>query len=482
MAFNRRSFLRAAGVAAAGAAAGPLLRSRTAIGAPSFKAKRVVVVSIAGGLRLRESLGMAEGATLPNLFGDVPLVSGYGDLPAGAPKIAPEYAASMLPQIVLPETRKVPLYTQGALVTNLRYAEGAPGHLQGGACLVSGAYNNIDNRADAHAPAPTLFELHRRQANTPATDAWYISNVPGFYRALQTSVHPEYGPRFGGSWMSPGGVMNAVVPIVAGGTRSLQFDGANTKLPIVDDRPEEMDAVRRLAAVLDGNSAPYALDDGVFRSTPAENQAIEGHLASVFSDPTYNSFFPPTYGIGIVGQDGSLNATGDAATMYHTEQLLAKFKPTVSVVSLIDIDACHDDFNAYLYAQTIADACVSHLWDMIQSTDGLKDETALIVVPEHGRQLFFNGNNPDSLGRSGLDHGGGDDGDRDVWMLALGPDFKPGVYEPTGVDQAGRASGRYETIDAIMTAATLLGYGDAMTSNLEGLEMRPGLVVQDVLA
>ena len=94
----------------------------------------------------------------------------------------------------------------------------------------------------------------------------------------------------------------------------------------------------------------------------------------------------------------------------HAEQLLKAFLPTVMVVSLLDVDACHDDFNAYLYSQPIADACIRHLWDTIQSTEGLRDETALIVMPEHGRQLAFNGKNPDSLGRSGLDHGGGDDG------------------------------------------------------------------------
>src|SRR6185436_15289652 len=106
---------------------------------------------------------------------------------------------------------------------------------------------------------------------------------------------------------------------------------------------------------------------------------------------------------------------------------------------------------------------------------------ALFVLPEHGRQLFFNGKNPDSLGRSGLDHGGGDDGDRNVWMLALGPDFKPGVYEKTGVQQTGRTSGRYETIDAVMTAASILGRGDEMTKNLTDLEMRPGLLMEDIL-
>jgi hypothetical protein len=140
------------------------------------------------------------------------------------------------------------------------------------------------------------------------------------------------------------------------------------------------------------------------------------------------------------------------------------------------------DYNAYLRAQVVADACVRHLWEMIQSTDGLRDETAVLILPEHGRHLFSNGNNPDSLGRSGIDHGQGDDGDRNVWMLALGPDFKPGqVLEPTGITQPGRASGRYETIDMTMTAASLLGYGDLMARTLGDLGMRPGLLVQEAL-
>jgi hypothetical protein len=124
---------------------------------------------------------------------------------------------------------------------------------------------------------------------------------------------------------------------------------------------------------------------------------------------------------------------------------------------------------------------VTYLWDEIQKTEGLKDETAMLVVPEHGRHLFFNGKNPDSLGRSGLDHGQGDDGDRDVFLLALGPDFKPGVYSPTGVQQMGRTSGRYETIDMTMTAATLLGYGETMASELSALGARPGLTIGDIL-
>ncbi|HYU15815.1 MAG TPA: hypothetical protein VEL05_07085, partial [Candidatus Acidoferrum sp.] len=141
---SRRSFLGAAALTA-GATLTPRLKVRSARAA-DFRSRRVVIVGVGGGLRRSESLGMAEGATMPNMFGRVPLIAGFGDGDAGDPVIAPEYAAAA-PALVLPPARKVPLYTEGALVANLRYDGGAPGHLQGQACLVSGFYNNLENRA-----------------------------------------------------------------------------------------------------------------------------------------------------------------------------------------------------------------------------------------------------------------------------------------------------------------------------------------------
>ncbi len=481
--FSRRSFLRGASVAAGALALGPLgtlikVKKATA-GGTGFASNRVVVVAIGGGLRMHESLGMAEGATMPNLFGDIPLVTGFGSSPAGAPRIAPEYA-NAVPALVTPPALATPLHTQGTLITNLRYAAGAPGHLQGQACLFSGAYNNIDNRADAHAPAPTLFEIRRREASTPATDAWYVSVVGGFYRAIQSSANPEFGSRFGGSFLSPPGPMSAIIPIVTAGKREIVLDGL-TPLPTIIDTPAEAAAVRRLTAVLDGNHPEYP-DDGTFRSTPLENAAIQEHYGSFYGDPTYSSYYPDSVGIGTVAGDGGIDATNDSLTIYHAERILEKFKPSVMCVTLLDIDACHGDFNGYLRGQIIADACVRHLWEMIQSTDGLRDETTLIVLPEHGRHLFHNGQNPDSLGRSGIDHGQGDDGDRNVWALFLGPDVRPNqVIAPTGITQPGRDSGRYESIDATMMAATLLGHGDVMANALDDQGERPGLVINEVL-
>jgi hypothetical protein len=478
MALSRRSFLKR-GLAGAGAlvatrALAPLVRA-----APM--PQRVIVVGIGGGLRTREALGMAEGATMPNLFGTAPLISGYGTS-APAPRIAPEYAA-MARGLVMPAPRSTPLHTLGTLVTNLRYADGPPGHLQGHGCLLSGYYNHIENRADAHLPVPTIFEIHRKESNVPATDTWYVSMVGGFYRALIASNHPDYGTAYAGIYLQPPGAMQPFLPIIASGTRELDLTNQAPALPIIPSNPAEDAAVARLTQVLDSNSPPFSPTDPVIHASPDDNARIQAHLADIYSDPTYQKFFPQSFGIGLAKQGGGIDSTNDALTIYHAEQVLQKFKPTVMGITLLDIDVCHTDFNGYLRAQQIADACVSHLWNFIQADPDLAGTTTMIVLPEHGRHLFFNGQNPDSYGRSGLDHGLGDDGDRDVWVLALGPGIKPNqVIAPTGITQTGRTSGRYETIDAIMTAMHVLGHDATMTSELTAFGARPGILMPEVLA
>jgi hypothetical protein len=474
---NRRSFLTT-GLAGLGAAAlAPLIKIRT--GSAATAGKRVVIVGIGGGLRLRESLGMAEGATMPNLLGTAPLISGFGTS-AGAPKIAPEYAARV-PALALPAPRTTPLYTQGTLITNLRYADGPPGHLQGHGCLLSGFYNKLENRADAHLPVPTVFELHRKATSAPATDAWYISAIGGFYRALISSDHADYGARFAGVYLQPPGVMQPLAPIIVSGKHSLNVTPPIV-LPTIPSDPAEDQAAARLTAMLDGNTPAFTTDATVHLAAD-DNARIQAHLAEIYADPTYDKLFSQSFGIGMRKADGSgIDATGDTRTIYHAERVLARFRPSVMAITLLDVDTCHADFNGYLRGQQLADAAVAHLWDFIQADPELRATTTMLVLPEHGRHLVMNGNNPDSFGRSGIDHGLGDDGDRNVWMLALGPDIRPGnVIAPTGISQTGRGSGRYETIDVIMTAMQLLGHDAAMTSELTGFGARPGLVIPEVM-
>ena len=479
---DRRSFLRGGlaglGAIAATKALSPLIKVKSAHAAGN--GKRIIVVGIGGGLRLRESLGMGEGATMPNLFGTTPLVTGFATGSQGAPRIAPEYAAAARP-LALPPVRPTPLYTQGSLITNLRYADGPPGHLQGHGCLLSGFYNQLENRADARMPVPTIFEIHRQKASAPATDAWYVSMVGGFYRALITSEHAAYGPRYAGIYLQPPGAMSPLMPIIASGKRELNFTQGTT-LPTIPSDVAADAAASRLTKILDGNSPEFARTDPIVHLAAEDNARIQSHLSEIYADASYESFFPQSFGIGLRQQNGNIDGTSDAITVYHAERVLSKFKPSLMAITLLDVDTCHADFNGYLRMQQVADACVNHLWNFIQADPELAATTTMIVLPEHGRHLFFNGNNPDSLGRSGIDHGQGDDGDRDVWMLALGPDIKPNnVIAPTGISQPGRTSGRYETIDAIMTAMGVLGHDAALKEGLVGHGARPGLLVQEVM-
>lgn len=478
---NRRKFLSTATAATAGAALSPLIRVQHALGQRTLRTRRVVVVAIGGGLRRMDALGMAQGATLPNLFGDLPLISGHATGAAAAPVIAPEYAAQARP-LVLPDRLATPLHQLGTTITNLRYAEGAPGHLQGNACLVSGLYNNIENRADARLEVPTVFELHRDATGAAATDAWYISTVGGFYSALQSSAHPAYGGRVGGMYVSPPAVMNPIFPIITSGLRSLSFTQGGLP-PAVPYSEAQTRAVARLRTILDGNFPEYARDPRVFRASTEDREAMREHLGAIFSDPTYQALFPNDFAAGEANEQGETDATADATTIFHAERILDRYAPAISVITMLDVDSCHADFNGYLRGQLLADALIRHLWEFIQSHPVLRDETALLVVPEHGRHLFSNGVNPDSLGRSGIDHGEGDDGDRDVFLLALGPDFRAGeVIAPTGPSQTGRTSGSYETIDVIHTAMALLGHEDAHQRNLLDHGARPGVVIEELFA
>lgn len=479
---NRRSFLRGGlaglGAVAATKALSPLIKVKQAHAAGN--GKRIIIVGIGGGLRLRESLGMGEGATMPNLFGTTPLVTGFATGSQGAPRIAPEYAQNARP-LAMPPVRAVPLYKQGSLITNLRYADGPPGHLQGHGCLLSGFYNRLENRADARMPVPTIFEIHRQKASAPATDAWYISQVGGFYRALIASENPAYGPRYAGIYLQPPGAMSPLMPIITSGKRSLTLTQA-TGFPNIPADAAEDAAAQRLSKILDGNSPEFERTDPIVHLTAEDNAKIQGHLSEIYADNTFQSYFPDSFGIGMRTQDGGIDGTPDAITVYHAERVLSKFKPSVMAITLLDVDVCHGDFNGYLRNQQLADACVNHLWNFIQADPELAATTTMIVLPEHGRHLFFNGNNPDSLGRSGIDHGQGDNGDRDVWMLALGPDIKPdNVIAPTTVSQPGRSTNRYETIDAIMTAMGVLGHDGALKDGLVAQGARPGLIVQEVL-
>ncbi|MBK7696857.1 MAG: alkaline phosphatase family protein [Saprospiraceae bacterium] len=85
-----------------------------------------------------------------------------------------------------------------------------------------------------------------------------------------------------------------------------------------------------------------------------------------------------------------VNDNGDLKVLGFTVELLRWFKPRVTVVDLNNIDVCHNDFTAYLKNIHRADHGIAFLWKEIQSIPGMRDNTVMIVMPEHGRDEQHN--------------------------------------------------------------------------------------------
>lgn len=61
----------------------------------------------------------------------------------------------------------------------------------------------------------------------------------------------------------------------------------------------------------------------------------------------------------------------------------------------------------------LVDAWLADLWKTIQSTEGLKDRTSLIITTDHGRGL---------TPQDWIEHGEGIAGCDEIWMMIIGPD------------------------------------------------------------
>ena len=151
--------------------------------------------------------------------------------------------------------------------------------------------------------------------------------------------------------------------------------------------------------------------------------------------------------------------SGDQYNVFFAEELIKKFQPELTVVNLFDVDIAHENFSQYCNALHRADFAVAHLWDTIQSTPGMKDDTVMIVMPEIGRNQYAN-SLVDQNGRLALDHTNGDPMARDVFCMVVGP---PGVVNQDSVNTDLGA-----TVDVVPTIADILGFGGDIGVNLPG--------------
>ena len=286
---------------------------------------------------------------------------------------------------------------------------------------------------------PTVFELYRKH-NSPvhaARNAWWISHSNNLYPLLNHSSHPDYGLNYAANQIAPNPFFG--------------WDVSTNLRHELEFTDQKASTIKDLQAYMDSNfKKTYSLNSGVINSaddreemvawmTEMQNKRVTGQLNNPWSIPSWMS--------------------GDQYNVFFAEELIKKFQPELTVVNLFNVDVAHENFSAYCNALNRADYAVAHLWDTIQSTPGMKDDTVLIVMPEIGRNLNAN-SIIDQNGRAALDHTNGDPMARDVFCMVIGLD---GVVNQDSVNTDLGA-----TVDVVPTIADILGFRQDIDVSLPG--------------
>lgn len=326
------------------------------------KAKHVVVVVFGGGIRQQESVLQRylsgsqnediPGNILPNLFsGELPtekIAFGTDGTRAGENPIAPLLSKS--------------LQEQGVLFREMRTQHIA--HFGGLNVCVQGA--NFTTQGLKQRPIfPTMFEYVRRHGGFPASKVWFIgSGIGNSVPLLSASEHDDYGQAYGANFFAPS--VTFAEEGIAHLSRSESF------------HPEfEMEPIEKMKFFLDSRFNREAAGSVGLLNTDEEREEIHNFLIELFQKQKNQQIIQPL-----------VRDNADLRTMGYACEVMAKFKPALTLINLENADICHSNFTEYLRQVHRADHAVGFLWDYIQrEIPDMRDETILLLAPECGRNL-----------------------------------------------------------------------------------------------
>jgi len=429
---RRRNFIKKAGIATGAAISLPYLLPSGRLFAASGNriANHVVFCLFAGGVRNIESVEKARGNLMPRIL------SGAGSVD---PSIAPGMDA-------LPGFSGTSLQNSATLFRQFRYAQGPTGHFNGHTTAVTGNYTLTDLNIRESPKMPTIFELYRKH-NSPsqtAMNAWWVSNTLGPYPSLNYSTYPGYGALYGANYMQP--------LTLIGNT------GFNALSNPKQFEANEQQHIHQLRSLLNKrfNQAAIIKEESIQNSS--ENALrIEQFLQNQLSNAAAGQYNNP-WGVG-----ASMN--GDMYNIFFAERIIQEFQPELLVVNMQGVDVCHSNFTDYCNNLRKADYAVGKLWETIQNTPGMANDTILIVAPEHGRNLQPN-TLSDAYGQFAIDHTS-DPTSREIFCMVAGPAGK--VVQNQIITQV-----TGESIDIVPTIAHILGFKDQVPGGI-----LPGRVLQE---
>lgn len=435
---KRRDFIKKAGIATASAFVMPYIlpSGRLFAATGSRKVNHVVFCLFAGGVRNIESVHQGESNLMTNMLHDIS--GGFSPQPG---------INETLPPSPLGVNR---LQEYGTLLKEFRFKEGPTGHFNGHVTALTGRYNDTTLNLRASPSYPTIFEYYRKHndnsAATNALNSWWISDSLGPYPLLNYSTFNGYGAQYGANYIQ--------------GSSMISYEGYNAIGDPMNFNNTENTIAAKMRSFCDGNfSGSFNAKDVGLMNDEASKVKINAFLKSLYEEastnPGYNSY---GFGSGI---------NSDLINIHYAEKVLGEFKPELMVLNLQSVDVCHSEFSGYCNNLRKADWGVAHLWNYIQSTPGLANDTVLIVAPEHGRNLEPN-TLVDAYGRPAYDHTN-DNTSREIFSLICGPSGV--VNQNQTIDQL-----YGESIDIVPTIADLLGFRDRIPGGL-----LPGKVLKDAL-
>lgn len=419
---ERRKFLKQTVMASVGAYAFPYILPSGRLFAASGvrKADHVVFCLFAGGVRNFESVHKVDGNLMPNMLSGSEAIS--GDIAGAMDFLAPLGGS--------------PLQTAGTLFKEFRYAQGPTGHFNGHTTAITGTYTTTDLNIKAPPKNPTIFEYYRKH-NSPtmsALNSWWVSNALGPYPALNFSTDSNYGALYGANYVQPLSLISQPAYNVLGTPKN--FNTGQTT------------SSSKFRNILNKNfGSQYKPGDAGIENTSADALTLETFISNCYANELSGGYNDP-WGVGANVMNN------DMRNVFFAENIITNFKPELLVVNMQDVDICHSDFTGYCNNLRKADYALAHLWQTIQSTPGMANNTVLIAAPEHGRNETSN-TLMDAQGRYALDHTGeivnGRSLSREIFCLMLGP---------TGIVKQNQliSTEQGESIDIVPTIADILGF------------------------
>lgn len=174
---SKRTFLKAAGLLAAGLIF-PQPRLDASLAAADSSAQKVVVI-VVGGVRRAETFSREGLKNIPHL------------------------SADLLPKALFyPHTRN----------------EGVTAHFNAISSILTGNWQRVDDWGKLAPATPTIFEQFRKGQHTDRSDTWVVASNKALTSLIGASSALDYGPAYGANVVFPKQLMlMAVVDALRGG-------------------------------------------------------------------------------------------------------------------------------------------------------------------------------------------------------------------------------------------------------------------------